>query len=92
MTRFKPDELVDEGERYAYQDGVWTNEAGMRVSLVRSQRMTMRFYQLNGRAPRVEPKVAPPPRPNSKAAKAKVAALRAAIAKAQAQPDANEDD
>jgi hypothetical protein len=84
MTRaFKPDQLVDDGERYVYQDGVWTNEAGMRVSLVRSQRMTMKFYEQHGRAPHTEPKAVPQPRPGTKAAKAKAATLRAAIAKAQ---------
>jgi len=84
---FKPDELVEDGERYEYQLGVWTNGSGMRCSLAKSQNMTMKFYELHGRSPRVEPKPKPAPRANSKAAKAakaKAEAVREAIAKAVA--------
>jgi hypothetical protein len=90
---FKPDQLVEDGEQYEYQQGVWTDRAGMRVSLTRSQTMTMRFYELHGRSPIIEPKPKPAPRANSKAAKAakaKADAVRGAIAKAlaaKAAPD-----
>ena len=87
---FEPDQLVEDGEKFDYQAGVWTDKAGMRVSLDRSQEMTMRFYELHGRTPNVEPKPKPAPRANSKAAREKAAALRGAIAKALAAKDATE--
>lgn len=78
---FTPDELLEDGNRYYYRDGNWTDEKGMRVPITRSQKMTMTFYETYGRMPVVEPKPKAR-RANSKAAKAKAAAVRAAIAKA----------
>jgi hypothetical protein len=80
---FIPDQMVENGEPYIYRNGVWTDQAGMRVSLSKSQEMTMRFYELHGRSPRLEPKPKPA-RARTKAAQAKAATLRAAIEKAQA--------
>ena len=56
---FTPDHLVEDGEPYVYRNGVWTDQQGMRVSLSKSQEMTMRFYEMHGRSPRVEPKPKP---------------------------------
>lgn len=81
---FKPDQLLENGQPYYYRGGSWTDRAGMCVSIVRSQQMTMRFYAQHGRAPLLEPPPTPKPRPGSKAALAKASALRSAIAKAMA--------
>jgi hypothetical protein len=92
IEAFEPDQLVENGKQYVYRNGVWTDTAGMRVPLSRSQDMTMRFYEAHGRSPRVEPKPKPAPRANSKAALAKAAAVRAAIAKANAGKAAGDED
>lgn len=82
-TSFTPDELVEDGEQYFYRNGRWTNEQGMCVSLTRSQQMTMKFYELHGRSPKVEPKKPKTRKRATKKTQAKTDALRAAIAKAQ---------
>jgi len=77
------DVIVENSQRFLYRGGHWTTEHGMRVSHAESQRMTMRFYEIHGRSPRIEP---PPAKRTSAARKAKVdaksQALRAAIARA----------
>lgn len=85
MFEFEPDQLIVDEESYEYRNGTWTNTTGMLVSLTRSQRMTMRFFELHGRSPKVEPKVKRRRAPRGKKAEAKAAALRAAIAKATAR-------
>jgi hypothetical protein len=81
---FEPDQFVEDDETFEYQAGVWTRMGGMRLSLKDSQAMTMRFYELHGRSPIIEPKPKAAPRANSKKAKVKAAAVRDAIAKALA--------
>ncbi|MEM1029665.1 MAG: hypothetical protein AAGN82_04905 [Myxococcota bacterium] len=85
MIQSDTDVLVENSQRFLYRGGHWTTEHGMRVSHAESQRMTMRFYELNGRSPRLEPV----PVKRTVAARktksdAKAQALRAAIAKATA--------
>jgi hypothetical protein len=80
MNEFTPDQLVVDNERYQYRNGTWTNERGMMVSLSQSQRMTLEFYQLNGRAPRKEQKRRR--RRATAKSSAKAVAVRAAIARA----------
>jgi hypothetical protein len=85
---FTPDELVEDGEKYFYRNGRWCNEAGMCVSLTRSQQMTMTFYQEHGRSPRLEPKKKKKrttKKAKAKAEKAKADKVRAALKKAQAK-------
>lgn len=89
---FKPDQLLENGERFYYRGGNWTDRAGMRVSIVRSQQMTMKFYAEHGREPLLEPVPKPQPRAGSKAALAKASALRSAIAKAVAAKASNDDE
>lgn len=79
MFDFTPDTLVIDNERYDYRNGTWTNTNGMVVSLTRSQRMTMDFFAIHGRAPKVEPK---PKRRTARSRAKKATMLRAAIAKA----------
>jgi len=86
-TSFTPDELVEDGEQYYYRNGRWTNAQGMCVSLTRSQEMTMKFYALHGRSPKVEPKPKKAKRKTKAKAKKQTDALRAAIAKAQPKKD-----
>ncbi len=85
-TPSETDVLIEDSQRYLYRGGHWTTEHGMRVSHAESQRMTMRFYELHGRSPRLEPA---PVKRTSRARKAQVdaktQALRAAIARATAK-------
>ena len=80
---FVPDEFTEGDQQYYYRDGRWSDEVGMCVSITRSQKMTMKFFEKNGRMPAVQPKPKAR-RANSRAAKAKADALRKAIDKASA--------
>jgi len=77
------DILIEDSQRFLFRGGHWTTEHGMRVPHAESQRMTMRFYELHGRSPRLEPApVKRTSRTRKVQADAKSQALRAAIARA----------
>ncbi|MEZ4446850.1 MAG: hypothetical protein R3B72_47665 [Polyangiaceae bacterium] len=81
--RFSPDQLQEGDEAFYYRNGNWTHRSGMCVSATQSQRLTMLFYEQNGRAPKREPDPPKPLRGGREDAKAQ--AIRAALAKALAK-------
>jgi hypothetical protein len=83
MPNAQPDQLSDSGEDYIYRDGIWTTKAGYCVNTADAHKLTLKFYARHGRPP-FTPKPVPKVRVTAKAARAKTAAVRAAVAKALA--------
>ena len=77
------DSLTQDGEDFIYRDGRWINKLGYLVATNAAHRLTLKFFERNGRPPS-SPTTVRRPRRSTKAELAKAKVLRAAISKALA--------